>query len=88
MNPNPFPAPPPLIDAANLFQTKRHYARVVNGLGAGVSLCTEGLAVAVEVYDREGLARANPANSRRGGPKDIAGLPLCRHCAAKAGRAA
>lgn len=76
-----------LIDVANIMQTRRHYARIVNALGAGVSLCSEGLHCAVEVYDQQGLERLYPPKSRRGGALDVTELPLCRNCAAKAVRA-
>lgn len=75
-----------LVDAANLEQTRRHYARIVNALGQGVSLCTEGLRKAVEVYDQQALHRAYPDRSRRS-VRDVLDLPLCRNCAAKAARA-
>ena len=77
-----------MIEVANLLQTRRHFARAVNGRGIGTALCTEGLRKAIEVYDQKTLDKIYPPRSRRGSARDIRSLPLCRKCAQKVGRAA
>lgn len=77
-----------MIDTANLLQTKRHLARAVNGDGIGSALCTEGLRKPIEVYTQKAIGKIYPPRTRRGPARDIRSLPLCRHCAHKARRAA